>query len=537
MSKVKEFLEKLWRRRVRLGLWAAGLALLFALYSWGISENPPGFYLDESGLVYNAYLIAHTGAGEFGPHFPLFFQCFSDSYVQTINPAQIYMLAVLFLFLPPSILLARLFSAFFIFGACILLGFLAKRISGSRMIGVAVGATALLTPWFFDMRGLLIEAQFLPFPLALFLFVLFGVHKKEHWAAVDMAKLVGSLVLMSYSTIAGRFLAPFLALGLLFFATTRQRFISVIKTGIAFGVTLLPILVFNWSHPGLLAKRFHETSYIRPGVPWNQIASQFFDRYLEDQSLTAVLLNGDPLARHHIPGSGGPFLFAAFILAFIGLLVVVIYRRGQPWWRFILYGLAISIVPGGIGTYASHATRLLGYPVFLLVLTVPALEWLLARTTASRPIPWFYTKAKAAPGEDRQIAEQGSLRITIPRAARVFLLLSLLTLTGIEACRYQTVFRREGPKRSYEFDVTYKAAYDAAVRQPSRPIYLEDGRWGPAYIHALWYAVLEKRPRSEFVHLKPGATAPPGAIVLSSGDCQRCETLMRSSIYQVYKSL
>lgn len=529
-------MKKSWRRRIRVGLGAAGLGILFVLYSWGISENPPGFYLDESGLTYNAYVLAHTGAGEFGPRFPLFFQCFSDGFIQTINPAQIYMLAAIFLVLPPSILLSRLYSAFFIFAACILLAFLAKRISGWRTVGVIVGASALLTPWFFDMRGLLIEAQFLPFPVALFLFVLFGVHKKEHWSAIDLSKLVGSLALMSYSTIAGRLLAPFLVLGLLLFATTRQRFVNVIKTGIFYGATLLPIVVFNWSHPGLLAKRFHETSYINPGVPWNQIASQFFDRYLEDQGLTGLLLNGDPLPRHHIPGSGGPFFFATFILAVIGLLVVVTRRRGEPWWRFILYGLAISIVPGAIGVYAFHATRLLAYPVFLLVLTVPALEWLLARTQASHPI-LVGNESGAAAGQDSQNNKGQGLKLTIPRVVRFCFLLSLLTLTGVEAYRFQTVFRREGPKRSYEFDVTYKAAYDAAIRQPSRPIYLEDGRWGPAYIHALWYAVLEKRPRSEFVHLKPGASAPPGAIVISSGDCQRCETLMRSSIYQVYKSL
>jgi hypothetical protein len=503
--------ENWWHRRIRIGLAISGLGILFLLYSLGLSQNPPGFFVDESGLAYNAYLVAHTGAGEFGPHFPLFFQCFSDLFVQTINPAQIYMLAVVFLFLPPSILLARLFSAFFIFAACILLGVLAKRISGRRAIGVIVGATALLTPWLFDMRGLLIEAQFLPFPLALFLLAVFRVHKKEKWNAIDILTVVGSLVLMSYSTIAGRLLAPFFALGLLFFATTRQRFISVVRTCFFFGLTLLPILVFNLSHPGLLTKRFQETSYIRPGVPWNQIASQFIDRYVEDQGLTPLLLNADPLPRHHVPGSGGAFFCATFILAMIGLFVVVSRRGGEPWWRFILYGLVMAIVPGAIGIYQFHASRLLAYPVFLLVLTVPALEWFLARTESSR---------------------------TWPRLVRFCLLFLLLALTVVEACRYQAVFRREGPKRTYEFDVPYKAAYDAATRQPVRPIYLEDGKWGPAYIHALWYAVLEKRATSEFVHLKLGASAPPGKIVITSAEtCHHCEILMRSGAYQVYKSL
>jgi hypothetical protein len=48
----------------------AGIALLFVLYTSGISHNPPGFYFNESATAYNAYLVSRTGAGEFGPRFP-----------------------------------------------------------------------------------------------------------------------------------------------------------------------------------------------------------------------------------------------------------------------------------------------------------------------------------------------------------------------------------------------------------------------------------------------------------------------------------
>lgn len=37
------------------------IAVLFCLYTYGLSENPPGFYRDESAFAYNAYLIAKTG--------------------------------------------------------------------------------------------------------------------------------------------------------------------------------------------------------------------------------------------------------------------------------------------------------------------------------------------------------------------------------------------------------------------------------------------------------------------------------------------
>ena len=288
-----------------------------------------------------------------------------------------------------------------------------------------------------------------------------------------------------------------------------------------------------------MTKRFYEVTYIRPGVPWIDTASEFVKRYLEDQNLTGLLMNGDYHPRHHVPGSGGALFFATFILAIIGLVIIIARRRGDPWWRFVLYGLAVAILPGAISVEPFHQLRMMAYPVFLLLLTVPALEWLLAR---DRHKPDFVPSPSYEGGnplwEDRQPLGPRIAEGVLPRAARLWILCSLLALTAVEAYRFQTVFRREGPKRAFEFDVAYKAAYDAATRQPARPIYLEDGKWGPAYIHALWYATVEKRPTSQFVHLAPGAKPPAGKIVISSAEgCQHCETITRAGVYHVYKSL
>jgi len=43
----------------------------------------------------------------------------------SVSPTQVYLLAVVFRFVPPSILVARIFSAFWVFAACLLLGLLA----------------------------------------------------------------------------------------------------------------------------------------------------------------------------------------------------------------------------------------------------------------------------------------------------------------------------------------------------------------------------------------------------------------------------
>ncbi|PYS35451.1 MAG: hypothetical protein DMF75_03640 [Acidobacteria bacterium] len=85
-------------------------------------------------------------------------------------------------------------------------------------------------------------------------------------------------------------------------------------------------------------------------------------------------------------------------------------------------------------------------------------------------------------------------------------------------------------------DANYKDVYDVAVAMHSRPIYLADGQFGPGYIHAVWYAILEGRNTSEFVHLNYGEKAPSGSLVISSeGSCANCEVVLTSGQYSVYR--
>ncbi len=65
-------------RRYRLVVTLLAICLLFLFYLDNVSTNPPGFYIDESAISYNAYCVAHTGAGEFGDRFPLFFPVRSE---------------------------------------------------------------------------------------------------------------------------------------------------------------------------------------------------------------------------------------------------------------------------------------------------------------------------------------------------------------------------------------------------------------------------------------------------------------------------
>jgi 4-amino-4-deoxy-L-arabinose transferase-like glycosyltransferase len=168
--------------RTSLAVVVLGFVLLYIFYLDGLSTNPPGFYVDESAISYNAYCIAKTGANEFGTRFPLFFPVYTGGWTQYANPTQIYLLAFLFKVVKPSILVARIYSASWVFAACLLLGYLATRITGKEIIGLLVAVIAIFTPWLFDVSRLVMETFFYPAAVVLFLFALYTVQKKPAWS-------------------------------------------------------------------------------------------------------------------------------------------------------------------------------------------------------------------------------------------------------------------------------------------------------------------------------------------------------------------
>ena len=515
------------RGRYWLIIFVPAIVLAFALYLNGLSRNPPGFYVDESGIAYNAFLIAHTGKGEFGQRFPLFFQFYTNGWTEWANPTQIYLLALPFRFFRPSIHLARIYSAFWVFLACLLLGFLAKQISGRRIVAVLVGMIALVTPWLFEVSRLVFETFFYPAALMLFLLSVYFAQRKQKWSWLNVGMVAATLMLLTYSYTIGRLLGPLLAFGLLLFLTSWKRLIAIAKTWVLYGVTLIPLLIFKLKHPEALTQRFYSVSYIKPDSHWREIVPKFFRRYLEDFSVISLLLDGDGNTRHHVRGSLGSFLIGVFVVSIIGLVVVFVCHWRDPWWRFVVFGTLVSIVPGALTADQFHSLRLIAYPVFLLVLTIPGLQYLVGRQLRAIESPQS--------NETFGLLIESRSR-SLPALARRVFLLVLLAATLAQAVYFQRIFRREGPKRGWVFDADYKAVYGAAVALPNRPIYLIDGS-SPAYVHAYWYAAVEGRDRAQFVHLED-EPAPYGAIAISSAqNCDDCEVIKKSGEYIVYRVL
>ncbi|HLM55019.1 MAG TPA: hypothetical protein VK422_02755, partial [Pyrinomonadaceae bacterium] len=173
-------------------------------------------------------------------------------------------------------------------------------------------------------------------------------------------------------------------------------------------------------------------------------------------------------------------------------------ERRSAWWRFVLYGLAVSFVPASLTRDYFHMLRLSPVPVFLLVLTVPAVGWLL-------------------------------------EGARRKILFALAALTLMQGAVFQWQYHASAgsPRRLHVFDAGYPALIlPTALGTGARPVHIADAPNIPGYIQAFWHSTLQGVPPDRFVLLPPEESAPEGAVVITTEDPRpRCRPLARSEPY------
>ena len=185
-----------------LGLGAVLAVVAFQL--WVTPSNPPGYHRDEAALSYNAYSIATTGRDEYGGVMPLFFRSYGD-YKSPLYP---YVLAAVFRVTGPHKEVARAFSAVLIALAVLLLGLLAKAVTGRTVVGVAVIVIAGVTPWLFELGRVALEVATQPLLVTLLLLALHRAWRRQTWTAREGAVIGLLLGLLLYSYTGSRLLAP-----------------------------------------------------------------------------------------------------------------------------------------------------------------------------------------------------------------------------------------------------------------------------------------------------------------------------------------
>ena len=551
---------------------SAIVVIAFAFYAARLLENTPGFYLDETAISYNALHLAQHGSDENGVPFPLYPLFYRDFWFATIaNPAYIYGLAAVFLIVSPSIFAARLFSAALGFAAAITLGMLARRLHfdflrrqndavekensvastrnaqrGADFVGLIVFFATLMTPWLYEISRLVFEVALMPLALALFLLILHRAQetarnsKNGAWPISHSIFLALSLALVVYSYSIGRLLGPLLALGLIFFAA-RGGWRGVLTAWAFFAATLLPYAIYTANNPGSLTGRFYVLSYITPSSTFASALPDFLMHLRANANPLTLLLVGDGNIRHHLPAFGA-FLAGFYALCVLGFILAFLRPQRSSWWIFIAYGTFCALLPVSLTRYDFHALQMIAFPVFLLIWIAPAVSWLISsrstqmRETAPIPNKGSEKPNSRASARNAQVETPiASTRNAVPRW-KTTLLIATLTAAAAQFIWFQTRFQNEAPNRGYAFDSDFPPVFQAALNEPKRPIFLEDGDFPPVYIYAWWYGATVGMDRSAFVRLKRGQKAPHDALVVSSvkEPCDGCTVLAQSAQFKTY---
>jgi hypothetical protein len=467
-------------RRVAQRVILVFLAITAGVYLFRVPGDPPGFSIDESSICYNAFTISQTRADEYGNSWPLFFRAFGEYK----SPTLIYLLAALFRATGPSIAAARLTTASLGILTGFLLGLLGWKMSRRFIVAGAVAIIALLTPWLFESSRLVFEVALYPALVCLFLLALWRAGQGARWSWIDLLALAVTLSLLTYSYSIGRLLAPLLALGLAFFLT-RERWPGVVGTWALYGLSLVPLFVFHQTHPDALTGRFRAITYLKADDPIATSVVEFARHYVANVNPCRWLVTGEGDIRDHLQGSAA-LLAGSVILAAIGSAIVLRRHRHDSWWRFIIYALVVAPIPASLTSNPFPQLRLVAFPVFLVVLTIPALAWL------------------AAPSDECS-------------KTKPLLLGGLLLAVATQGLVFQWRYHWNAPKLWYVFDGRFARKVLAPALATGRELVAlvdEPGKGG--YIHALWYGVLAKVDARRFVRVPWGELPPPGSVVITT---------------------
>jgi hypothetical protein len=489
-----------WLLRRPALLAALGVVLSVAVYQlWVTPTNPPGFHRDEASVAYNAYSLSRDLRDQDGGLLPLYIVSFEDYK----SPLFVYLLAGVFRVADASTQVARQVAATVVLGAVLVVGLVAFRRTRSAAVAAAVIALAGLTPWLYEIGRVAFETAMEPLVIAVLLLALDWGYRSRRHAVVRAVPAGLALGALAYVYAAGRLLAPLYALALVVFAG-RGRWRWLVGIWLTFAATMLPLAAYWRNHPGALTARYERTTFIEDGMSLSTIVRRALSHYVQDVNLWHWIVSGDPKPYIHA-STAGQLLATLALLGLAGAALVLLRRRDDLWWRFVLVALVLSPIPAALTDDRHYALRLLPIPLLLAVLAIPALEALFA---AAR-------------------------RGWIARAA----LAALAVGVAVQFVDFRRAYEQHGPARVELFEAGVPPLLYGAFEEGGS-VYIDyDDRY--AQTHALWYAVSNDLPRSRVVILPDGGIPPPGSLVF--GRFQQCDyvcaELQRSFEYWIARAV
>jgi hypothetical protein len=334
------------------------------LHFYGLNAVPAGWFIDESSIGYNAYLISRSGVDEHGVSWPLYFEAFGEYK----NPIYIYFVAALFKMLGYSVWVLRATSA-----ACWMIGSIfLYRLCCHLFADLATRSYVLLviafTPWLFAISRISFEVITLYVLLSLHLLALYrGFQERSlKWAAVS-GLAIGSC-LYAYTTF--RMLAPFYCTAVLGSYCSRRYRPQQVAFVLGAGISALPYIFYSWKHFDNLTARFSTVTYVfDQKLTLSAKVGAFVLKYFQYFTPSFLMLSGDANLRHH-SGFGGELFVTTTIFLAVALVRVLAKRKWRdPFRVYLVLGVLLAPVAAALTDEEQHSLRSFSMVVFAIVLS------------------------------------------------------------------------------------------------------------------------------------------------------------------------
>ena len=363
--------QRNWLHHIHLNtetiLIAFALAVGCFLHFYRIDQLPMGFYIDESSIGYNAYLISTTGTDEHGVHWPIFFEAFGEYK----NPLYIYLLAGLYRLLGFSQWTTRALSAFAWLVGSLYLFLLCRRIFSSHTTRLYIALAISFTPWLFSLSRISFELISLYPLLAIHLYGLYrGFEEDSRWWKLWSGFCMG-LCVYAYTTF--RLLTLLYALAVLVIYGARRFRTGQYLFTLGATIGVIPYLIYALFHFDNLFYAFHAMTYLNdPTTSFLTKIATFIGYYLGYFGPDFLLTSGDSNLRHHT-GFGGEFLTSTVVLLIVSFWIVIKHPTG-PFYKYLIVGLIFTPIAAAMTPQAEHSLRAFPMVVFGIVLSAYALQ-------------------------------------------------------------------------------------------------------------------------------------------------------------------
>lgn len=332
------------------------------LFTFKLTDVPPGINGDEAVIGYNATLISQTGKDARGNFLPLF-SSVPESF-DWKQPVTVYATAVAFKIFGSSYFVLRSVSVFFALLSALTLFLLINQIRGLNLALASLLIFAT-TPIIMIQSHLALE-NIAPVPfICLWLLMLYKYHtsQKRKYLIFSAASL--GLALFSYLGL--RLIAPALIIATLWFLyfINRKKKIGVfLKTWLIFIAAILPFFILL-----LLARSQYPGAILGLFRPYNLSSYQdVFLPYISSFDPSFLFITGD-VTPYHSTGKHGVFLLATLPLFVAGAIRII--QKRDLFLSFVLISFFLVPLFFGFGSTIHRGSRLLSLvPLFVVVATI-----------------------------------------------------------------------------------------------------------------------------------------------------------------------